>query len=166
MRVSGETRFNPIEAACPSFGRVFLWADDMKHEEFEAEKTRQLSALKEWERHQVAELTQHPGYSVTRSGCVISNRRMVKGKSSDRQQLARVLKPYRSGKYLQYLKVRLCLHGESRQICVHVLIAEAFIGARPVGHDVDHIDGNTMNNCASNLRYLPMQINRGQRHGR
>ena len=49
MRVSGETRFNPIEAACTSFGRVFLWTDDMTQAEFDAEKARQLAALKEWE---------------------------------------------------------------------------------------------------------------------
>ncbi|CAN0551437.1 unnamed protein product [Ectocarpus sp. 12 AP-2014] len=44
---------------------------------------------------------------------------------------------------------------------VHVLVAEAFIGERPKGYQVDHIDGFEGNNDVSNLRYLsPSDNNR------
>lgn len=44
--------------------------------------------------------------------------------------------------------------GRSRTVFVHVLVAAAFIGPKPPGHDVNHIDGDKANNCPSNLEYL------------
>lgn len=41
----------------------------------------------------------------------------------------------------------------SRRAKVHHLVAEAFIGPRPSGYDVRHLDGNRANNCVSNLAY-------------
>ena len=41
-----------------------------------------------------------------------------------------------------------------RSYTLHVLIAKAFVGPPPSErHTVDHIDGDTHNNCASNLRW-------------
>ncbi len=37
---------------------------------------------------------------------------------------------------------------------VHSLVAHAFIGPRPKGMFIDHIDGNTFNNDISNLEYV------------
>lgn len=42
---------------------------------------------------------------------------------------------------------------------VHVLVAEAFIGKRMIGQVVDHIDGDPLNNCVSNLRYVSKTVN-------
>ncbi len=36
---------------------------------------------------------------------------------------------------------------------VHALVALAFIGPRPDGYDVMHIDGTRTNNAVGNLRY-------------
>lgn len=36
---------------------------------------------------------------------------------------------------------------------VHVLVAEAFHGPRPLGCEVRHLDGDSLNNCADNLRW-------------
>jgi len=43
---------------------------------------------------------------------------------------------------------------------VHTLVALAFIGPRPPGHEVCHNDGNPMNNNLSNLRYDTISGNR------
>jgi len=49
--------------------------------------------------------------------------------------------------------VGLSRDGKCSTRLVSHLVAEAFIGARPVGHEVAHCDGDSLNNCASNLRY-------------
>lgn len=63
----------------------------------------------------------------------------------------RILSGWLSGN--GYWMVGLCVKGQPRTAPVHVLVAGAFIGCRPSGHDVCHGDGNKENNRASNLRY-------------
>ena len=49
---------------------------------------------------------------------------------------------------------------KQRVVCryVHHLVAEAFIGARPQGFQLNHLDGVKANNAAKNLEYTtPMQ---------
>lgn len=41
----------------------------------------------------------------------------------------------------------------------HHLVAEAFIGERPNGLVIDHIDQNKLNNNVNNLRYVSQKIN-------
>lgn len=53
-----------------------------------------------------------------------------------------------------YHRVSLSKNGVSRKKLVHCLVAEAFIGPRPEGMEVDHEDGNPHHNALSNLRYL------------
>lgn len=50
-----------------------------------------------------------------------------------------------------YLKVTL---SRRRQAYVAHLVAEAFLGPRPAGHDVDHLDWQRTNNAVTNLRYI------------
>lgn len=52
-----------------------------------------------------------------------------------------------------YRRVRLCKEGKQRLFRVHVLVARSFIGPRPSKEDVRHLDGNSLNNMASNLAY-------------
>jgi hypothetical protein len=49
----------------------------------------------------------------------------------------------------------------------HSLVAEAFIGPRPIGEEVRHLDGNRANNSAVNLVYGTRVENRADsdRHG-
>lgn len=42
---------------------------------------------------------------------------------------------------------------------IHVLVAEAFIGPREQGYEVDHKDGNKLNNSVLNLEYVTPREN-------
>jgi hypothetical protein len=101
-------------------------------------------------------------YEVSSNGDVRSRMRMVKGKSGLRIHAERILKAYCRGKTLGYLCVKLPSNGAYQQFGVSHLVCIAFHGPRPENHDVDHIDGDTKNNAASNLRWLHQSINRAQ----
>jgi hypothetical protein len=58
-----------------------------------------------------------------------------------------------------YLQVTVSVFGTPRTVGVHRLVADAFIGPCPAGHDVDHINGDRKDNRLSNLRYLTRQDN-------
>jgi hypothetical protein len=47
---------------------------------------------------------------------------------------------------------------------VHTLVAEAFIGERPADQEVDHRDGNCLDNNVSNLRYVTRSQNQRNRN--
>lgn len=83
-----------------------------------------------------------PGYLVSDQGRVISMKR----------KSPRVLHsfPDRRG---GYPVVSLSTGGACRNAKVHVLVAAAFIGPRPEGMDIRHLDGDVTNNRPSNLRY-------------
>lgn len=53
-----------------------------------------------------------------------------------------------------YLRVDLYRSGTSKTYSVHSLVAAAFLGVRPVGHEIDHVDGNKANCASRNLEYV------------
>lgn len=55
-----------------------------------------------------------------------------------------------------------------RPATAHVLVLEAFIGPRPDGNIIRHLDGNSLNNTLSNLRWGTQAANVADtiRHGR
>lgn len=75
-------------------------------------------------------------YSVTSAGDVISPR-------------GAVLRPWQSGRY-GHLKVQI---EDGRRRFVHQLVAESFLGERPDGADVRHLNGNPADNRVENLTY-------------
>ncbi len=58
-----------------------------------------------------------------------------------------------------YYAVTLWKNGVSHQIKVHQIVAAAFIGPCPDGMEVNHKDGNKLNNSVSNLEYVTKQEN-------
>lgn len=58
-----------------------------------------------------------------------------------------------------YLSVGLCNNGVSHRITVASIIAKVFIGMRPDNYDINHKDGNKLNNHVDNLEYITRQEN-------
>lgn len=52
-----------------------------------------------------------------------------------------------------YLHVVLCGGGRRKTTRVHTIVAAAFLGPRPEGHEILHGDGDKRNNALANLRY-------------
>lgn len=67
----------------------------------------------------------------------------------------------------RYLSVNLSVKNVQRSFDVHVLVASAFLGPRPEGLQVRHLDGDARNNRVSNLAYGTYRENSldKQRHG-
>lgn len=77
----------------------------------------------------------------------------------------RLLKPIRFGKYLG-VTLRAA-DGAQQRAYIHGLVAEAFHGPRPDGMEVRHLDGDRLNNDATNLRWGTRSQNMRdkERHG-
>lgn len=58
-----------------------------------------------------------------------------------------------------YMLVNLTYNRKRRVFYVHSIVALSFLGPRPNGAEVDHIDGNRCNNSISNLRYVTHKEN-------
>lgn len=68
-----------------------------------------------------------------------------------RTQPLRPLKPSNDGK--GYARVNLSVGGKVTLRYIAHLVAEEFIGPRPSGHEVRHLNGDTSNNALANLAY-------------
>jgi hypothetical protein len=95
------------------------------------------------------------------------NRYQVSNFGRVRSLRGRHNKPYREPLVLSatfdgngYLKVNLYCKQKLQSRTVHSLVAESFIGTRPINHDVNHIDGNKSNNNLNNLEYLTKSKNK------
>jgi len=96
-------------------------------------------------------------YEVSDLGRIRSLDRMVRCCSKEYFRKGRVLKPQpqKSG----HLHVMFCRDGVKDQQMVHSVVAAAFLGPRPEGLEVRHLDGVAANNRSGNLRYGTHQQN-------
>ena len=60
-----------------------------------------------------------------------------------------------------YMKVSPVVNGRNVHHYVHDLVADAFIGQKPDGKEVNHIDGVKTNNVWTNLEYITHLGNMG-----
>ncbi|RLC88856.1 MAG: hypothetical protein DRJ03_01050 [Chloroflexi bacterium] len=87
-----------------------------------------------------------------------SDRGMIRNKHTGR---IRKLYPNRHHGYLQ---CALSRNGKSYNKEVHVIIARTFLGPRPKGKEINHIDGIKTHNQASNLKYTSRSENMKHAH--
>lgn len=85
-----------------------------------------------------------PEYAVSNTGLVMNKRS------------GKILKPGSVGKYLH---VTLSVNNKQTQEYIHRLVADAFIQKESPNLCVDHIDGDTHNNNARNLRWVTTRQN-------
>lgn len=83
--------------------------------------------------------------------CVSDNGNVKRTKKGSGAVLGKNLKPGKDAG--GYCKVVLSIEGIKHNRNVHNLVAEAFLGPRPEGQLVRHLDGNKRNNTLDNLAY-------------
>jgi hypothetical protein len=59
----------------------------------------------------------------------------------------------------KYLKFSLSINNNIKDVRVHQMVAECYLGPCPQNFVVDHIDGNPYNNHYTNLQYLTQEDN-------
>ncbi len=84
-------------------------------------------------------------YEVNENGTIFRN---IKSK----KQLKIFLDKHKSekGYYTTFVRIK----GKTIRVAIHKVVAECWLGDRPDGLQIDHIDRNTQNNHYSNLRYV------------
>ena len=90
------------------------------------------------------------GYEVSNQGRVRNSR-------------GRIVKPF-TDKSQVYDRIELWQHGIRKKAMVHILVAEAFIGPKLKGYEVDHINTNIHDNRACNLKYVTRAENLNNPH--
>ena len=90
-------------------------------------------------------------YEVSDWGRVRSLDRTIKTASGARSFRGRLLKPYKAGPK-GYMTIRLSWPAREKAY-IHALVAQAFRGPRPKGHDCRHLNDDHLDNRASNLAW-------------
>lgn len=84
-------------------------------------------------------------YEVNENGTILRN---IKSK----KQIKIFLDMHHSkaGYYMAFVRFK----GKPTRVTIHRVVAECWLGPRPEGYEIDHIDRNSHNNHYSNLRYV------------
>lgn len=89
-------------------------------------------------------------YMISKSGELWSNHNNRHGAGSEWKKMKPLLATMGVN---QYYFVHLCKNGKMKRKSIHSLVLLAFIGPRPGGHDVRHMNGNGLDNRLENLKY-------------
>lgn len=76
-----------------------------------------------------------------------------------RNSRGRIVKPFVDDDQ-NYLRVHIYDNGLRRKAMVHTLVAEAFIGPKREGMEIDHLNTNIHDNRVCNLKYVTREENR------
>jgi hypothetical protein len=109
------------------------------------------------------QLKDYPNYCVSQNGFVrridIPNETIIKGTKCIRRYKTKILKPNfnKTNGYLSvYIKSK---DGKYRYCYIHRLVAQAFIPNPKNKREVNHLDGNKLNNCVDNLEWATRKEN-------
>lgn len=97
--------------------------------------------------------TRFAGYLVSNLGRVRSLDRKVLRGGVPIRRTGKILKPTPRG---GYVRVRI---NDNKDISVHTLVAEAFLGPCPEGLEINHKNLNRGDNVSSNLEYITRSAN-------
>jgi hypothetical protein len=97
-------------------------------------------------------------YTIFEDGSIISNDRFCNSRWGKRRVKRKKLKPKISTE--GYLSVALCLDGKRKDWHIHRLLALHFLPNPDKSKQVDHLDGNKLNNDLSNLKFVTHGENR------
>lgn len=98
----------------------------------------------------------HPGYEASSEGRVRSVDRTLETVRGPWRVRGILLKPLVNHRRAGYMYVSLPTQqpdARAQRLTVHLIIAETFLGPRPAGLEVRHLNGNNQDNRASNLTY-------------
>lgn len=108
-----------------------------------------LFPVEEWRPVPIPEYAAY--YSVSSLGRVRTEQ------SSPRSGVGHIMRPWKN--WHGYVMVTLSHDGTKKSPTMHSLVAAAFIGPRPKGWDIDHIDNDKSNNAYTNLEYVTRRVN-------
>lgn len=84
-------------------------------------------------------------YEINENGTILRN---IKSK----KQIKIILDKHHSES--GYYTAFICVKKEVKRVTIHKVVAECWLGERPYGLQIDHIDRNSHNNHYTNLRYV------------
>jgi hypothetical protein len=98
-------------------------------------------------------------YTISTNGSVKSMNRFVKTKRKNTRGIVVNEKILNEEIRVGYPSVTLCKNGNTKKFVIHFLVLLTFVGPRPRGKQINHIDGNTKNNKLTNLEYVTQSEN-------
>ena len=84
-------------------------------------------------------------YEVNEDGTIIRNARSKR---------ALKCRKHSHNSHTEYWCLNVNLKGKIRKVYIHKVVAECWLGQKPEGYEIDHIDRNSLNNHWTNLRYV------------